>query len=70
MKVVITIEDLPDGGAFISTDPAPHELRRRSENPAQCTSAEGYAFAALLAINAAARAEQDATKPEGARRHD
>lgn len=50
MKLTITLEDLPDGGVFISGDPSLKDLCARATTPAKLTSAEGYAMQAWIAL--------------------
>lgn len=55
-KIVITIEDGGDteGGVFINCDPPLEQLVALSNAPEKATSAHGYAWVALLALNAEA----------------
>jgi hypothetical protein len=49
-KHTITIEDLPDGGVYITSDPSLEELVALCATPDKMTSADGYAAAVHTAI--------------------
>ena len=48
MKLTITLEDLPNGDVFISSDPTLEELCERARTPDKLSSAEGYAMQAWI----------------------
>ena len=48
MKLTITLEDLPNGGVFITSDPSLAELCKRAKTPGKMTCAEGYAMQAWI----------------------
>lgn len=60
MKLTITLEDLPNGDVFISSDPSLADLCDRARTPEKMTSAEGYAMQAWIGFKVeAARAARE-----------
>ena len=60
MKLTITLEDLPNGDVYISSDPTLEELCKRAKTPEKLSSAEGYAMQAWIGFKVeAARAARE-----------
>lgn len=57
-RVVITIEDLPDGRCAIAADPTWQTLRDKHASGHGLTAAEGYAFRAFRAVHEESRKEE------------
>lgn len=67
MKLTITIEDA-DGGVVLSGEPSLDDLVERARTPDQCTSAEGYAMIAWIALRREAdRAHREQLTATGGR---
>jgi len=62
-KHTITIEDLPDGGVWITSDPPVDDLAKLCLTPDRMTSADGYAAVVHTAIQMESRrADKDARR--------
>lgn len=62
-KHTITIEDLPDGGVWITSDPSIDEVAQLCRTPDRMTSADGYAAVVHAAIQHESRhADKEAAK--------
>lgn len=65
-KITITIEDTPERGVHIVSDPPLEQLQAMAAQPGKCSSAHGYAFAAMLAIH---QISMQASIDAGGKRH-
>jgi hypothetical protein len=62
-KIVIEIEDLPDGTVRLTGTPDAAVMALMAESPDDCTAAEGYALGAWNALLDMAQAARKAARP-------